>query len=136
MKLKRQNGGPSAIIAQFFRFGLIGGLGFVVDTTLTLLLFDKFGPVISRLRAFSVAVIVTFILNRTITFVGSKTKTPEAEFGLYLTIQTFGALLNLGVFLGLLSIGPELKIWLFGYLIVSSAIGMIWNFVLCKWLIY
>lgn len=56
---------------QIARFAAVGGLGFAVDLVLTLLCARRLDPAAARLIAIAVAVGITFILNRRVTFASS-----------------------------------------------------------------
>jgi putative flippase GtrA len=55
-----------ALLKKIFSFGVVGGVGFVVDAGVLTLLSSKMGVniYVSRLFSFTVAVFVTWMLNR------------------------------------------------------------------------
>lgn len=56
------------------------------------------GLLSGRLGAFLVAVSVTWALNRRLTFAGRTTRAKGREYGLYVSIQSVGAVINILVY--------------------------------------
>lgn len=88
----------SRITPTFFRFCVVGGIGFLVDAGL-LLVFLQLGInlIILRLCSFSVAILVTFELNRRWVF-NTNTDAYWKQFLRYSSVQAGGFLLNFTVF--------------------------------------
>ena len=86
--------------SSFLRFGVVGSIGFAVDAAVLLALVHGFGvdPVIARVFSFSIAVTVTFELNRNWSFGAIRQQRLLAAFATYLGVQGAGLLLNLAVF--------------------------------------
>lgn len=84
------------------RFAVVGGIGFLVDGGLLTLLSQYFriDIYLSRLMSFSVATLVTWVLNRTFVFKnGTSTSGRKSlEYGRYLLVQILGAMTNLLIF--------------------------------------
>lgn len=83
---------------RFLRFCVVGTFGFVVDAGTTTLLTQVFWVAVTpaRLLAFLIAASVTWALNLRFTFqvgTGSSTWLP------YLVASSFGALINVGMYL-------------------------------------
>ncbi|PJG84405.1 GtrA family protein [Conservatibacter flavescens] len=123
-------------IKQILFFGFIGGVGFVVDTTILYLLKDNFGLYISRLVSFICAVFVTWILNRNITFKAQRRTNKFYEFLYYLWCMIFGGMANLLTYYLLVSY----VITVLNYPIVGvaagSIAGMVINFISSKFLVF
>jgi len=87
---------------QLARFALVGGLGFLVDFGITLLLIE-FGmdAFVSRVIAIPLAVLTTWRLNRAITF-GASTTSQASEGVRYFTVAILVAMLNYTIYAGLL----------------------------------
>lgn len=87
---------------QFYRFALTGVVGFVVDASIVWLL-TYFGtnPIIAQGIAFFVAVTVTWWLNRKYTFPDWADHRLLREWLKYLSANSFGAIINNGVYVGL-----------------------------------
>jgi putative flippase GtrA len=87
------------MLPQFFRFCGTGALGFFVDAGILLMMtkITYLSPIPSRGISFSVAVVVTWAVNRCWTFrVASR---PSCrEFLSYLTTRTVGLVSNFGIY--------------------------------------
>lgn len=55
-------------MSKIISFSIIGTIGFIVDSSIFLLLFPHFSVAPSRVMSFGSAVMVTFLLNRQFTF--------------------------------------------------------------------
>jgi len=121
-----------ALIKKIFSFGVVGGIGFAVDAGILTLLSSKMGVnvYVSRLISFTVAVFVTWMLNRQWVFKanGPRTTTKINEYLSYLSVQGVGALINLGIFSVSLFYFPSLKAYPVIPLAFGSAGGMLFNF--------
>ncbi|WP_194270710.1 GtrA family protein [Glaciimonas soli] len=118
--------------ASVLGFMVVGGIGFVVDACVMMLLYKYAGlPLyLSRVLSFLVAVFVTWLLNRSFVF-ASKTRTSaraKREYVGYLAVQTAGALLNLGIFSSLIAGFPGLRTYPVIALMVGSGTAMIFNY--------
>ena len=122
-----------ALVRQFFRFVLVGGLGFLVDASVLFGLLQGMGinPYLSRGGSFLSAATFTWILNRSLTF-RSKSKIRLRELGLYLVLMALGGGLNLGVYAWVVfEFGSE-PLTLFLGLIGGTMSGMFLNFVTAR----
>ncbi len=83
-------------------FGLVGGLGFIVDAGVLYLLKDPLGLYVARAMSFLAAASFTWLLNRSITFRqhGSKLSL-RREFVVYMLLMLLGGSVNYGVFAAL-----------------------------------
>ena len=82
---------------RFFRFCVVGGGGFVVDSLVYLLVSIFATPLISRLVSFSAAVFFTYVFNRFFTF-ESKDKACATEFAKYYANMILGGAINIATF--------------------------------------
>ena len=82
------------------RFAVVGGCGFVVDATVLAIGVHGYGmgPISARIISFSVAVMVTWLLNRTFTFNDETTHGPTRELVLYLLVSVTGFATNFMVY--------------------------------------
>ncbi|KQV84260.1 GtrA family protein [Rhizobium sp. Root1220] len=95
---------------KLLRFGIAGGLGFVVDAgVLTLLLHTTpLGPFLARVIAIALAMATTWIVNRTFTF-GRSGRSMAAEGLRYGSVGVTVALVNYGLYSALLLTLPALQ---------------------------
>lgn len=122
---------------QLARFLMVGGVGFFVDVgVLALLLYgfgfadETVGLIGSRLASFLAAVAATFPLNARFTF---RASVQSSRLSRYVTIQGWGALLNLGVYSALV-LGPLPRPLI--ALAVGSAVATVSNFLLARRYVY
>lgn len=118
-------------------FLAIGGIGFVIEAVIltSLTLYAGWSPWRARIPSFITAVLATWALNRRHTFPnrGLQRRSTEALF--YATIQSGGALINLGIFGACLTLMPELARVPVVPLAIGAVGGFAFNFVLSsKWL--
>ena len=92
------------------RFIVVGGIGFAIDAgVLTLALHRLVDSVyVARALSFTTAVAATWLLNRAFVFDTDGSGSAVAEYGRYFVTQLAGALTNLGVFVALIEIFPQL----------------------------
>lgn len=94
-------------MSRFLRFGLIGGLGFVVDAGMLILLMEAgASPFAARACSIALAVFVTWRLNRAITF-GQSTDGQLREAGRYALVALSVAALNYGLYATILFFIPS-----------------------------
>ena len=110
----------------FLRYGLVGATGFSVDAAILHLMVNGLGLhyVSGRLVSFSVAVVVTWLLNRTFTFrtAGSAGRLKEAA--VYVGVQIAGGVANISIYTLAIMMVPTLKGWLLLPLALGSAAGL------------
>lgn len=89
----------TAKAGRAFRYAIVGGIGFCTDGGILYVLVHAFGwsPLTSRLISFPVAVVVTWLLNRTLVFKVER-RPSIRELSLYVTVQIVGIGVNLGVY--------------------------------------
>ena len=114
----------------FFRFLLVGAAGFLVEAAILSYLCNirGFGPYTGRAVSFSVAVVTTWLLNRTFTFKVRAYRRPHAEFLRYLVVSALGLATNLGVY----GVAVSIVYWMRRYpalaLVPASLAGMAINY--------
>src|SRR5262245_10442707 len=87
--------------AEFLRFAVAGATGFAVDAGLVMLFRHVFGwqPIVARLPAFAVALVVTWLINRAWTFRHARAgRNVWAEFASYGAVQVTGGAANIGIY--------------------------------------
>lgn len=120
------------------RFGLVGGIGFVVDASVLQILVSKvhWSPYSARILSFGLAVTVTFALNRLWTFRHRRISSKTAAYARYLLVQGTGALINLMVFYLCLSLIPSLRAWPILALAIGSGVALLFTFSASRHLVF
>jgi putative flippase GtrA len=110
-------------------FGVAGLAGFAADAcVLTLLTRAGLDVRLARLLSFSGALVVTWLINRSLTF-GDRAGPPTlAEFLRYAAASSLAALINLAVFMGLVSFISQFAAWPILALALATGLSMTVNF--------
>jgi len=118
------------LIEKFLRFSLIGGVGFLVDLGLMLALKPLLGldALHARPVSVTVAVSVTWYLNRRLTFFESASARRVREWLRYAAVNGIGALINVSVFYWLMLDIPAVKGHPVVALSAASAVALAFNF--------
>ncbi|MCI4643958.1 MAG: GtrA family protein [Hyphomonadaceae bacterium] len=122
---------------RFIGFVMVGAIGFLVDGGLLMLLTAHLGPLAGRLVSFLSAVTVTFLLNRRFVFADRAASAPvHVQLYRYIAANSVGALLNLGIYTGLVLTGwPWVSQPLIAFAI-ASATALIVNFTLTHLIVF
>ncbi len=114
----------------FLRFGLVGVAGFIVDALVLHAMTGVAGlsPFVGRFVSFPVAVLATWLLNRSFTFRHQTVHTPWRQALVYAGVQGAGGVANVGVYSLALSLEPSLKHMLLVPLAFGSAAGLCLTF--------
>lgn len=95
-------------VQKLSRFGLVGGIGFVVDAGLTTTLIHAgLDPFSARVIAIAFAMLVTWRLNRAITF-GASDTSQKSEGVRYFAVALAAAAVNYAAYAGLMLTLPAL----------------------------
>src|SRR3954453_12927669 len=115
--------------SRLARFLVAGAVGFVVDVgILTGLVWLGADPRPGRLASFLAAMTVTWLINRSTTF-GDRVGTPTfAEFLRYGAASAVAAIINLGVYMGLVTWGEPFRTWPVLAVTIATALSMAVNF--------
>lgn len=126
---------PDALITRrpsrrFIAFACIGSVGFVVDASILTALITGLGWGLysSRLVSFGAAVTVTWYLNRRWTFARQMSPDRKREYSAYVTVQTIGALVNLGVYSLFVTVSARLAAWPVIPLAIGSGVALVFNY--------
>ena len=121
-----------ALIKKLLAFGCVGAVGFAVDAGVLSILAQKLAVnvYLARIVSFLVAVFVTWLLNRTWVFktAEGQTRGKKREYFNYFAVQSFGALINLGVFATLIASNITLRANPVVALAAGSIVGMFFNY--------
>jgi len=95
-------------IAEFMRFALVGGSGFIVDIAVLQLYLKLFGdrPFSGQAVAWSVAVTTNWWMNRSFTFAAQEPAPLVRQWAHYVAINSGGALVNYAAYAGLVTTIP------------------------------
>jgi putative flippase GtrA len=130
--------GKSRLAAEIFSFGVIGVVGYLVDTGVLLLVikFLRLGPYAGRGVSFLVAATVTFALNRRFTFRAARAERIGYQWMRFVSANTIGAAANIGVYSWLVSAVPFARANLPFAVAVGSLAGKGVNLTLSRWLVF
>lgn len=121
-------------------FTFIGGIGFVIDGGLLTLLTRvcALNIFMSRLVSFSVAVLATWYLNRTLVFMQDVDPAlkKRVEYSRYLAVQIGGALINLFIFTAFILYYPTMKETPVIPLFFGAFFGLSFNFTGTRYWVY
>ncbi len=122
--------------SQFFRFSVVGSIGFIVDAGIVWLLSkNHIHPIIAQIIAFSIAVVFTWLLNRKFSFPNSKKKWFKQLFS-YVLGTSIGSIANNGIYVLLVL---EFKLFfnkpVFA-VAVGSLVGLVFNFTVSKFWVF
>lgn len=129
-------------IRQLFLFGIVGTIGFVVDSSVLYAgLFIGFGPYLGRIISYICAASVTWYLNRRWTFQASTSKDgKKAEWAKFVVLNLGGFAVNYGTYLAALSwltflgfypaLAPLMAV------AAGSVAGLFVNFAINKYLVF
>lgn len=122
------------LLVQIFRFGLVGGLCFLIDYGLLALLTELFGInyLISSAVSFSVSVTVNYLLSMRFVFESKEQVNRLKELVLFIVLSVVG----LGINQGLMWLGTELAgVYYLLTKLAATAVVMVYNFVTRKLLL-
>ena len=124
--------------AQFLSFMLVGLAGLAVDAGVFVLLTRGalWSIALSRAVSVSLQVVVTWALNRAVTFARQRSPRRGAEFVRYAAVQAGGLVANIGVFAGCLWLVPALQRLPLVALVLGAAAGFAFNFIAMRALVF
>ncbi len=126
------------LVEQFLKFGVVGTIGFVVDTAvLYLMLWLGLGPYWGRVVSYVAAASGNWAINRAWTFREAARSAPAArQWGLFLALNLLGFAANYGTYAALVS-GTEVvaRHPVLG-VAAGSVAGMFINFALARLVIF
>lgn len=119
-------------------FVIVGGAGFAVEAILMTALAELAGWSVwyARIPSFTTAVLVTWLLNRSLTFAGRGLQRRSTEAVLYGVIQLCGAGINLAIFAVCLLFWPQLAQRPVVPLAIGAIGGFAFNFAASNGLLY
>jgi len=122
-------------VAQFFRFGLVGTLGFITDAgVLWLLLQVGVGPYVGRIFSFLCGSTVTWALNRRFTF--RHAGGGSGQWLRYVLLTGIGAGINYGTYVLCLQLSADMRAMPVAAVAVGSVTAMFFNFFISKYAVF
>ena len=122
------------IIEQFLRFGVVGTVGFLVDSAVLLSMMALgLGPYGGRVVSYLAAASTTFALNRAWTFRDAGRDRPVAtQWGRFILLNLVGFAVNYGTYAALIATSPLVAEYPVLGVAAGSVAGMFINFGLSR----
>lgn len=124
------------MLSDFFRFGVAGATGFIVDVTVLffIVMWLDQPPLLARLASFSAALVTTWLINRFWTFrrrtLGKPRREVSREFARYSAVALSAGAANYTVYaLLIVAAAAPGPFYLLASVVAGVAAGMIINFV-------
>ena len=119
------------LIAQFAKFGVVGGIAFLIDYGVMVLLTEVFGVnyLVSATISFIVSVVFNYLASMRYVFTHKEDMSSRREFIIFIVLSVIGLGLNdlcMWFFTGLLGISYLIS------KIIATAIVMVYNFITRK----
>jgi len=134
MHIKYLTANHIATLRQFFKFGIVGALGFAVDSGLTYFGIHGLGlgPVGAALFSFPFAVTFTWLGNRLFTFRDTSSMPAAKQLMKFAAVCAIGLIFNRGTYILLVSLVPFIHTyWVLG-LLAGTGAGMFFNFFVAR----
>jgi putative flippase GtrA len=128
------------MLRQFIKFGMVGIIGFFVDSYALYGFMDFLGLdlYVGRLASYLVAATATWALNRIFTFQSSKGNysNKRKQWGKFLLVNSIGGFVNYGVYAFLVSIYAVFTSFPVLAIAVGSISGLFFNFFLSRKIVF
>ena len=122
---------------HFMRFGMVGGLGFVVDgAVLETMIMLGMNPIAGRVVSFPIAVCATWLANRNFTFRDKIEQSRVREASTYVAVQLVGGAANFAVYSALVHSLQLFSDWPILALAFGAAAGLILNYLGSKHIVF
>jgi putative flippase GtrA len=131
---RRIGAGRARLLLEMFRFGVVGAIGFVVDSAVLLSMLSLgLGPYGGRVVSYVVAASCTFALNRAWTFRQQpRSQAPVRQWALFLALNLVGFACNYGAYAALISSVALVARYPVVGVAAGSLAGMTGNFLLSR----
>lgn len=135
--LDRIRPGLSRFAAEFFRFGVVGTIGFVVDTAVLYgALALGFGFYSGRIPAYLAAVTTTWGLNRIWTFRTRNNGSAGKQWAKFAVVSLLGFVLNYGAYAACIAFWPLATAYPVIAVAAGAIAGLFSNFFLSRVLVF
>jgi putative flippase GtrA len=136
LKINRHAVNPRAL--QFFQFAMAGTVGFMVDAGIVVCLrrFTPIDLVSAKLVGFSVAVTVTWLINRNVAFTAHADARLLREWMRYVWANGLGGIVNNGVYIVAVFTRQELAQHPEFAVAMGSLAGMLFNYSAARWWVF
>lgn len=129
-----------ALLAQFLRFGVVGTVGFLMDTATVYALRHPLGLYGAGAVSYLTAASANWLLNRSWTFRQRRERHPggawHREWGLFLLANLAGFVLNRGMYFTLIATSPLCRAVPVIPVGAGALTGMLLNFILSRALVF
>ena len=125
------------VLMEFLRFGVVGTIGFVVDTAVLYAgLALGLGLYGGRAVSYLVAATTNWALNRLWTFRGRGEGSAHRQWALFLVVNLIGFAMNYGTYAALIALVPMVAAHPVIGVAAGAIAGMFGNFVLSRRLVF
>ena len=125
-----------ALAVEFARFGIVGTIGYLVDTAVVYALKGVMGLGPAGLPSFIVAATVTWALNRAWTWRGRGSASRLRQWARFLAVSSPGLLVNRSVYEALVYLVPICMAYPFLATAAGTGAGLTLNFTLSRKLVF
>ena len=117
-------------VTNFPGFVVVGAIGFLVDASVLTALMNglDLGAYAARAISFTIAVTVTWYLNRRWVFDRGAVPMSRREYSSYVLVQIIGAIINLGIFVLVIQLVPTLTQIPVIPLAIGAGAALLFNF--------
>jgi putative flippase GtrA len=129
-------GTHGALAMQFLRFGVVGTVGFLVDTAVVYATHQWLGLIGAGILSFFVAATGNWFLNRSWTFRGMGRGRLHHEWMRFLGANAFGFVLNRGAYIALIATVPLCSAYPVLAVAAGSIAGLGVNFTLSRRIVF
>jgi putative flippase GtrA len=124
------------LVMQFLRFGVVGGIGFVVTTAVVYATRPWVGDYLAIIPAFLVAATGNWALNRLWTFRGRGSQPAFREWTMFLATNTLGMVLNAVTYWAMIALSRFCADHLIIPLVAGTLCGLFANFTLSRRVVF
>jgi putative flippase GtrA len=126
------------LLIQFLKFGIVGVIGFLVDSGVLLFCMQVLGmgPYTGRLVSFFAAASTTWICNRLFTFRGQGSGHPGLQWVKFLVVCAIGFIFNYGTYAILIATVPLVRDYPVLGVAAGSIAGMFFNFFAARTVVF